>query len=410
MTTPLALFESDRPSLDNDRPIQQAAAETRPAVVEMSLEELQQWLIERGQPSWRARQIHHHLFHRGVTTYAEMTDLPAALRQMLREQLPLFTATPLLQRRSSDGTHKLLLQLKDQRSIECVLIPDQNRVTACISTQVGCGMGCVFCASGLNGLERNLSVGEMLEQLLRLNSCAGRRLTHIVVMGMGEPLANLDNLLKALEIACDPRQGLGLSQRHVTISTVGLPSKIRRLADSGRHYHLAVSLHAPNDALRNRIVPTNRKTGIAAIVEAADYFFARTGRQVTYEYVLLGEVNDTAGCARELTQLLAGRKAHVNLIPWNEVPGLPYRPPRPEAVLRMVRTLRHAGISVKVRKRRGADIEAACGQLRRQTFPTPQAAAPAGDHPPSSAPSLDGPAIPPTGAPPQGCPHPPDEV
>lgn len=409
MVTHLALFENNRALFENDHMIPQAAIETSSAVVEMSLEELQQWLVERGQPTWRARQIRHHLFQRGVTTYAEMTDLPAALRQMLHDHLPLFTATPLLHRRSCDGTYKLLLQLKDQRAIECVLIPDQNRLTACISTQVGCGMGCAFCASGLNGLERNLSMGEMLEQLLRLNSCAGRRLTHIVVMGMGEPLANLDNLLKALEIICDPHQGLGLSQRHVTISTVGLPSKIRRLADSGRHYHLAVSLHAPNDTLRNRIVPMNRKTGISAIVEAADYFFAQTGRQVTYEYVLLGELNDTATCARELTQLLAGRKAHVNLIPWNEVPGLPYRPPRSEAIFRMVRTLRQAGISVKVRKRRGADIDAACGQLRRQTLQTSEAT-PAGNRPPSSAPSHAGSAIVSAGVQPQSCPSSPPQV
>lgn len=358
---------------------------TGPAVMEMTLEELQQWLVQRGQPAWRAQQIRHHVFHRGVTTYSAMTDLPAALRQLLKTQLPLMTTIPVVHRHSSDGTQKLLLQLKDQRRIECVLIPEQNRVTACLSTQVGCGMGCVFCASGLNGLERNLSVAEMLEQLVHLRACAGRRLTHIVVMGMGEPLANLDNLLKVLEIACNPHQGLGISQRHVTISTVGLPARIRRLADSRRQYHLAISLHAPNDTLRNRIVPTNRKTGIAAILEAADYFWEQTGRQVTYEYVLLGELNDTAQCAQQLSQLLAGRKAHVNLIPWNEVPGLPFRQPRPHAILRMVRTLRQAGISVKVRKRRGADIDAACGQLRQQAIQAAQPAWPTNRHatPPS---------------------------
>ena len=184
--------------------------------------------------------------------------------------------------------------------IECVLIQDEGRATACISTQVGCGMGCVFCASGLNGVVRNLTAGEIVEQLVRLRNLTdpnttnperAPRLTHIVVMGMGEPLANLDNLLAALAVAGD-KDGLGIGARHITISTVGLPAKIRRLADLGKQYHLAVSLHAPNDALRTRIVPTNDKTGIPAILEAADDFFEKTGRQVTYEYVVLGGLND----------------------------------------------------------------------------------------------------------------------
>ena len=208
-----------------------------------------------------------------------------------------------------------------RKLIECVLIQEEGRRTACISTQVGCGMGCVFCASGLNGVDRNLTVGEILEQLVRLRnllpphpdpSPGGRgarceRLTHIVVMGMGEPLANLDNLLEALDVAT-AKDGLGIGARHVTISTVGLPAKIRRLADLGKQYHLAVSLHAPNDALRNQIVPTNDKTGLAAILEAADYFFEKTGRQVTYEYVLLGGLNDEPMHARELAALLQGRR------------------------------------------------------------------------------------------------------
>jgi 23S rRNA (adenine2503-C2)-methyltransferase len=183
-------------------------------------------------------------------------------------------------------------------------------------------------------------------------------------MGMGEPLANLDNLLLALQWAT-ARQGLGLSQRHVTISTVGLPAKIRQLADLQLSYHLAVSLHAPNDQLRNRIVPTNARIGIAAILEAADYFFQKTGRQVTYEYVLLRGINDGPEQARELGQLLHGRGAHVNLIPFNDVPGLPYRRPSDAALAEFQRILRQHGVSVTVRKRKGSEIDAACGQLRR---------------------------------------------
>jgi 23S rRNA (adenine2503-C2)-methyltransferase len=255
-----------------------------------------------------------------------------------------------------------------------VLIQDDGRATACISTQVGCGMGCVFCASGLEGVVRNLTVGEMVEQLVRLRNLTdpnttdperATRLTHIVVMGMGEPLANLDSLLEALAVAGD-KNGLGIGQRHVTISTVGLPAKIRRLAEVGKQYHLAVSLHAPNDALRTRIVPTNDKTGIPAILEAADDFYKQTGRQVTYEYVVLGGLNDDATHAKELARLLAGRKAHVNLIPWNDVEGLPYRRPADADLQRLIDSLRRAGVSVKVRKRKGSEIDAACGQLRRK--------------------------------------------
>jgi 23S rRNA (adenine2503-C2)-methyltransferase len=214
----------------------------------------------------------------------------------------------------------------------------------------------------------------MVEQLVLLrnltdpitiNPDRSSRLTNIVVMGMGEPLANLDNLISALAVAGD-KQGLGIGARHITISTVGLPAKIRRLADLGKQYHLAVSLHAPNDALRTRIVPTNDKTGIPAILDAADYLFEKTGRQVTYEYVVLGGLNDGPDHAKELARLLAGRKAHVNLIPWNDVEGLPYRRPMDEDLIRFIDTLRRSGVSVKVRKRKGSEIDAACGQLRRR--------------------------------------------
>jgi 23S rRNA (adenine2503-C2)-methyltransferase len=230
-------------------------------------------------------------------------------------------------------------------------------------------MGCVFCASGLGGVVRNLAAHEIVEQLLQARNLlpAQERLSHIVVMGMGEPLANLDNLLEALEVATSP-DGLGLSARHVHISTVGLPAKIRRLADLGKAYHLAVSLHAPNDDLRTRIVPTNDKVGLTAILEAADYFQSTTGRQVTYEYVLLRDLNDGVEHAAELSRLLRGRQAHINLIPFNDVSGLPYRRPTQEGLDTFVDILRQARLSVKVRKRKGADIDAACGQLRRSAL------------------------------------------
>jgi len=306
-----------------------------------------------------------------------MTDLPQELRQQLAAEFVPLETEIAHHAQSRDGTHKLLLRLRDGQLIECVLIQEAKRHTACISTQVGCGMGCVFCASGLNGVERNLSAAEIVEQLLHLRNLLplAERLTHIVVMGMGEPLANLDALLEALRQA-GAKDGLDIGARHITISTVGLPAKIRRLADLGQQYHLAVSLHAPNDALRTHIVPTNDKTGLAAILEAADYFFEQSGRQVTFEYVLLGGINDGVEHARELANLLRGRHAHVNLIPFNDVPGLPYRRPTQENLSRFISELRNAGLSVKVRKRKGSEIDAACGQLRRTVQTATRAGSP----------------------------------
>lgn len=321
--------------------------------------------MEHTWPRFHARSIHRWLLERRAQTFVAMTDLPKALRVQLEESfVPLGTVIATAQL-AQDGTRKLLMRMWDGETIECVMIPERDRRTACISTQVGCGMACVFCASGLNGVLRNLQTGEILEQLLYLRNALPpqERLNHIVVMGMGEPLANLDHLLEALAVATAP-QGLGISARHITISTVGLPIKIRRLADLQKQYHLAVSLHAPNDELRNRIVPTN--AGLAEIMAAADYFHERTGRQVTFEYVLLKDVNDRRDHAQELARLLQGRHAHINLIPFNEVEGLPYRRPTDDALVAFVSCLRQAGLSVKVRKRKGSEIDAACGQLRRR--------------------------------------------
>ncbi len=332
--------------------------------------ELLDWLNERRQPPMRARQIRHWIMQGRAESFEQMSNLPKELRgELATEFTPL--ATQIIHHAAAeDGTHKLVLRFQDGNSVECVLIQDGRRRTACISTQVGCGMACVFCASGLNGVARNLTADEILEQLIRLQNGLSAsadepapRLTHIVVMGMGEPLANLENLMSALEIANDE---LGIGARRVTISTVGLPVKIRRLAESGKQYHLAVSLHAPNDELRTRIVPTNVQTGLTSILDAADFFFERTGRQVTFEYVLLRDINDRVDHAKELGRLLRGRQAHVNLIPFNDVEGLPYRRPTEERLTTFIDELRRSGVSVKVRKRKGSAIDAACGQLRRR--------------------------------------------
>jgi 23S rRNA (adenine2503-C2)-methyltransferase len=335
----------------------------------LTRDELLAWLQAQDQPPLRARQLRRWIIAGRARSFDEMTDLPRALRQRLAEDFVPLGLTVARHLEGSDGTHKLLLRLQDDQVIECVLMQEADRRTVCISTQVGCGMGCVFCASGIGGVIRNLEAHEILEQLLHARNLlpAEERLTNVVVMGMGEPLANLDALLEALAVACSP-DGLGLGARHVTISTVGLPAKIRRLAELGKQYHLAVSLHAPNDELRTRIVPTNDKTGLADILAAADYFFEKTGRQVTYEYVLLKDINDAPAHAAELGRLLRGRKAHVNLIPFNDVVGLPYRRLSDQALADFLAILRGAGVSVKVRKRKGADIDAACGQLRRSAL------------------------------------------
>ncbi len=333
---------------------------------------LESWLGERRQPAYRAGQIRQWILRRRVDQFEQMTDLPKQLRSQLADQFFIWSSRLLSRQQADDGTEKLLLELADRERIECVLLrDDRHHRTACISTQVGCGMGCRFCASGLGGLVRNLSTGELLEQLLHLDRLlpAGERLTHIVVMGMGEPLANLDHLLAALAVATDS-QGLGIGARRVTISTVGLPAGIVRLAEAGVQYHLAISLHAPDDALRNQLVPANRSVGIKAILEAADHYFQTTGRRITYEYVLIEGVNDQPCHARALAALLRGRKALVNLIPLNPVPELPYRTPAWAQVERFVQLLQTGGINVHVRYRKGDQIEAACGQLRRRTMET----------------------------------------
>ncbi len=335
-------------------------------VLDPRSDQLDRWLAERGAPASRAGQIRQWLYRRRASQFEAMTDLPQTLREELAQNFAIWTTRTIGHRQSKDGTEKLLLELSDGGRIECVLLRDGWRRTVCISTQVGCGMGCVFCASGLDGFQRNLSSGEIVEQLLLLQALLApdERITHVVVMGMGEPLANLDNLLPALGVACQA-EGLGLSARRVTISTVGLPQAMDRLSDRASRYHLAVSLHAPNDELRNQLVPVNRKTGLRAILRAADRYFDLSGRRLTFEYVLLAGVNDQAQHARELVQLLRGRPALVNLIPYNPVLGLAYKSPSSESVRQFCQLLEQGGLAVKVRRRKGDEIDAACGQLRR---------------------------------------------
>jgi 23S rRNA (adenine2503-C2)-methyltransferase len=327
---------------------------------------LKPWLAERGQPAFRAAQIRKWVFEGRADGFQAMSDLPKALRDDLAAEFQLWTSKVVHHLQSADGTEKLLLELADGGRIECVLLRDGERRSICISTQVGCAMGCVFCASGLDGVDRNLTSGEIVEQMLLLQRLlpADERLSHIVVMGMGEPLANLENLLPALDEA-SADGGLGISHRRITISTVGLPKPLHCLCELNTRYHLAVSLHAPNDELRNQIVPVNKNIGLDEILHAADRYFDVSGRRLTFEYVLLAGINDQAKHAHELAALLRGRQALLNVIPYNPVAGLPYKTPSASAVHKFRDILVAAGINVKFRQRKGDEINAACGQLRR---------------------------------------------
>ncbi len=340
--------------------------EKRP-LLDAAPSELRDWLVARGHPAYRVGQVVRWVAEGRAESFDAMTDLPRRLRDELDAEWAVFATAIDHHGVAPDGTDKLLLACPDGRRIECVLMAEDDRRTVCISTQVGCGMGCVFCASGMKGVVRNLTRGEILEQVLRLRNLlpAGERLTNLVVMGMGESLANLDNLIPALDWICSP-DGLGMGQRRVTISTVGLPEKMHRLADLDRQYHLAVSLHAPTEALRDQLVPINEKVGLSAVMGAADAYFHKSGRQVTFEYVLLAGVNDRREDALALADLLRARKAHANLIPYNPVEGLPFGRPSPESVRRFAGTVRAGGVSVSVRKTKGRPIDAACGQLRRR--------------------------------------------
>ena len=327
---------------------------------------------ELGLPPFRLGQVRRWVFARKTVDFDAMSNLSKEHRRLLAERFgDVFQGTVISHTKASDSTEKLLIEWSDGHCVECVLLrDDRNHRTACVSTQVGCAMNCAFCASGLDGFVRNLTRAEILEQILRLNALlpSQERLTHLVVMGTGEPLLNLDALLSALDDATAP-DGLDLSVRRVTISTVGIPSGIRTLADSvvrtGKGYKLAVSLHAPDDELRSRIVPQNRFSGIDDILRASDDYFAQTGRRVTFEYVLIDGLNDRPEHARQLAALLRNRTAIANVIPFNPIPELDFRPPSAVVVKRFVETLKLGGVQVKIRFRKGDGIDAACGQLRR---------------------------------------------
>jgi len=349
------------------------------------LPELEALAARLGEPAYRGRQIARWLYVRGAGSLDEMTNLPRAFRDRLRAVGKIGRATVQRVQDAPDGSAtKLLVAFEDGQSVECVRMRfDDGRRSACLSTQVGCAMGCAFCATGLSGFSRNLSAGEILAQFLLIRAHGRARLSNVVFMGMGEPLANYDALVRTLRILAAP-YAMGIGMRRMTVSTVGLVPQIRRLAAERLQITLAVSLHAPSDALRAQLVPANERYPLADLLGACRTYIEATGRRLTFEYVLIDGVNDGLAEARALGRLLAGLACHVNLIPLNPVPGIPLRRPPISRVQAFAGLLKNAAIPVTVRIERGGDIQAACGQLRlapglgrpsRWTPPAPQAVA-----------------------------------
>jgi 23S rRNA (adenine2503-C2)-methyltransferase len=337
-------------------------------LIGLTLEEMEDLAATMGEPRYRARQMARWVYKQRANAPREMTNLPEPLRARLAETVTLSRLGVIGRQDARDGyTTKFLVGLSDGNTVETVLMRyDDGRRTACISTQVGCGMGCTFCATGLAGLTRNLAVGEIVDQVMLAGEQTAERVTHVVFMGMGEPLANYAATLRAVHLINAP-YGLGIAMRNLTISTVGLVPQIRRLAEERLQLTLAISLHAPADELRSRLVPLNHRWPIAELLAAAREYAATTRRRVSWEYVLMAGVNDRDEHARQLGRLLSGGGMHLNVIPWNPVFGLQYQRPAVDTVRRFAQLVRDGGVPVTVRVERGVDIEAACGQLRRTT-------------------------------------------
>ncbi|MGH2532757.1 MAG: 23S rRNA (adenine(2503)-C(2))-methyltransferase RlmN [Thermomicrobiales bacterium] len=337
------------------------------SLYDLTLEELEARLREMDEPPYRARQIYQWAYSRLLDGYQGMTNLPAALRARLADELPFTSLSPVREIAADGGeTIKTLTRTPDGQFVEAVLMLYPDRATVCVSCQVGCAVGCAFCATGIGGLTRNLTAGEMVAQVVEAARRArdlGRSLTNVVMMGMGEPFQNYAETMKFVGIIHDPR-GLNLGARRITISTSGIVPRIDALANEPYQVNLAVSLHAPNDELRSSLVPINRRYPIRDLLASVDRYTAKTGRRVSFEYALMRGINDSDQIAHELGKLLRHRLCHVNVIPLNPVDVLPYERPDPAGIDRFADILRGHGIPTTVRYSRGVDIAAACGQLR----------------------------------------------
>ncbi len=329
-------------------------------------EELGEFLISLGEKPFRAKQIYPWLHVKHVESFEEMTDISNKLKEKLTNSCELTVLKQVkVQQSKLDGTRKYLFALADGNMIESVLMGYHHGNSVCISSQVGCRMGCKFCASTLDGRVRNLTPGEMLDQIYRIQREIGERVSHVVVMGMGEPLDNYENLLKFIQLLSD-ENGMNISQRNITVSTCGIVPNIRRLAEEKLQITLALSLHGATQKKRQELMPIAKKYEIHQVVEACEYYFQRTGRRITFEYSLVGGTNDGEEDARQLSRLISGMNCHVNLIPVNPIKEQNYVQPDQKSVLNFKNKLEKYGINVTIRREMGRDIEGACGQLRKR--------------------------------------------
>jgi 23S rRNA (adenine2503-C2)-methyltransferase len=361
---------SDDPTTINEEPAvpMRARRAVSQSFYDFSLDELTEHLRESGHPAFRARQLYHWAYHQLAPSYDDMTVLPKDLRAELAESLPLTTLEPVREIQADDGeTLKLLFKTEDGNHIETVLMFYPDRVTVCVSCQIGCAVGCSFCATGMMGLTRNLTAGEMVGQVVaaaRRTREFDRQLTNIVMMGMGEPFQNYASTIKMARILNEP-EGMKFGARRITVSTSGLVPFIDKLAEDPLQVKLAISLHAPNNKLRDTLVPLNRRWKVEELVGACRRYVDRTGRRISFEYCLISDVNDSDETARELAKLLRGLLCHVNIIPLNPTPAEPsYQRPSEARIQRFAQIVNDSGIPTSVRYSRGVDIAAACGQLR----------------------------------------------
>jgi len=333
----------------------------------LNLSELEDFVLKLGLQKYRGRQLFHWVYGKCADSFDVMTDLSKEIRELLSQKAYISKLIEIRKQVSSNGREKFLFELEDGHRIESVLIPEEDRLTLCISTQVGCGMGCTFCLTGKGGLARNLKSSEIINQVLMVQKGLpeGKHLTNIVIMGMGEPLSNYNNVAKAIEILNNPL-GPALGARRITLSTAGLVPGIEKLGESNLNINLAISLNASTDEQRNLVMPINKKYPLKKLIEACREFPLRKGRMLSFEYVLLDGINNSPEDAGRVAKLLKGIRCKINLIPFNEFPGAPYKRPSGESVLRFQEILTEHNYSVFIRKSRGADILAACGQLREE--------------------------------------------
>ncbi len=340
--------------------------ERKKSIYSLQLHELKEWLQENNEKPFRAQQIFEWLYKKRVMSFADMSNLSKELRKKLEDQFEITTLQTVIQQTSADGTIKFLFELHDGFSIETVLMRHDYGNSVCVTTQVGCRIGCTFCASTLGGLKRHLEPGEIVAQVVKVQKALDEteeRVSSVVIMGIGEPFDNYNNMLAFLKII-NHDKGLNIGARHITVSTSGIIPKIYQFADENMQINFAISLHAPNTELRSRLMPINKAYKLDDLMKAVRYYIDKTGRRVSFEYGLFGGVNDSTDHAEELAELIKGLKCHVNLIPVNYVPERDYvRTPR-EKIFAFEKTLKNRGINVTIRREHGHDIDAACGQLR----------------------------------------------